>query len=103
MIETINNNIKFFLNKSSPQGIINLHGCTVSKLEGPTARPYSFSLLAPKSVSVDAKWTNRTYFFAAASTSEMEEWIKVLIDSGKKAVERAQQKVDFYILSLFFY
>jgi len=51
--------------KSNPQGIINLHGCTVSKIEGPTARPNSFSVLAPKSVSIDAKWTNRTYFFCS--------------------------------------
>jgi len=78
--------------KTPPQGIINLHGCTVTQIEGPTARPYSFSLLAPKSVSVDAKWTNRTYFFAATSTGEMEEWIKILQESGRRSVERAQQK-----------
>lgn len=44
---------------SAPQGIINLQGCAVAVLQGPTAKPYSFSLLAPKSVSVDARWTNR--------------------------------------------
>jgi len=78
--------------KAPPQGIINLHGCTVTQIEGPTARPYSFSLLAPKSVSVDAKWTNRTYFFAATSTGEMNEWVTILQESGKRSIERAQQK-----------
>jgi len=77
--------------KSNPQGIINLHACTVSKTEGPTARPYSYSLLAPKSVSIDAKWTNRTYFMAAKSEEDRDNWMRVLEDSGKKAVERAAQ------------
>jgi len=75
--------------KSNPQGIINLHSCTVSKTEGPTARPNSFSLLAPKSVSIDAKWTNRTYFMAAKSEEDRDNWMKVLEESGRKAVERA--------------
>jgi len=77
---------------SNPQGIINLHGCTVSKIEGPTARPHSFSLLAPKSVSIDAKWTNRTYFMAAKDPKEMDHWMEILDSNGKKAVERAAQK-----------
>jgi len=77
--------------KSNPQGIINLHACTVSKTEGPTARPYSYSLLAPKSVSIDAKWTNRTYFMAAKSEEDRDNWMRVLEESGKKAVERAAQ------------
>jgi len=79
-------------NKSNPQGIINLHGCTVSRIEGPTARAYSFSLLAPKSVSIDAKWTNRTYFMAAKDAKEMEKWMSTLQDSGRKAVEAAAKK-----------
>jgi len=78
--------------KTNPQGIINLHGCTVSRIEGPTARPNSFSLLAPKSVSIDAKWTNRTYFMAAKESKEMEKWMQVLEENGKKAVERAAAK-----------
>jgi len=78
--------------KTNPQGIINLHGCTVSRIEGPTARPNSFSLLAPKSVSIDAKWTNRTYFMAAKEAKEMEKWMRVLEENGKKAVERAAAK-----------
>jgi len=78
--------------KSNPQGIINLHGCTVSQIQGPTARASSFSLLAPKSVSIDAKWTNRTYFMAAKDPKEMESWMTKLEDAGKKAVERAAAK-----------
>jgi len=78
--------------KTNPQGIINLHGCTVSRIEGPTARPNSFSLLAPKSVSIDAKWTNRTYFMAAKDPKEMEKWMRILEENGKKAVERAAAK-----------
>jgi len=78
--------------KSNPQGIINLHGCTVSPIQGPTARASSFSLLAPKSVSIDAKWTNRTYFMAAKDSKEMESWMTKLEDAGKKAVERAAAK-----------
>jgi len=78
--------------KSNPQGIINLHGCTVSQIQGPTARANSFSLLAPKSVSIDAKWTNRTYFVAAKSPKEMQLWMEKLEDSGKKAVEKAQAR-----------
>jgi len=78
--------------KSNPQGIINLHGCTVSQIQGPTARPNSFSLLAPKSVSIDAKWTNLTYFMAAKDNKEMESWMSKLEDAGKKAVERAAAK-----------
>jgi hypothetical protein len=78
--------------KTNPQGIINLHGCTVSRIEGPTARPNSFSLLAPKSVSIDAKWTNRTYFAAARDPKEMEKWMRILEENGKKAVERAAAK-----------
>jgi len=77
---------------TNPQGIINLHGCTVSKIEGPTARPNSFSVLAPKSVSIDAKWTNRTYFMAAKDEKEMASWMEWVDGSGKKAVERAAQK-----------
>jgi len=77
--------------KSNPQGIINLHACTVSKTEGPTARPFSYSLLAPKSVSIDAKWTNRTYFMAAKSEEDRDNWMRVLEESGRKAVERAAQ------------
>jgi len=30
--------------KSNPQGIINLHGCTVKDIQGPTARANSFFL-----------------------------------------------------------
>jgi len=78
--------------KSNPQGIINLHGCTVSKIDGPTARPNSFSVLAPKSVSIDAKWTNRTYFMAAKDSKEMDAWMSKLDESGRKAVEKAAQK-----------
>jgi len=78
--------------KSNPQGIINLHGCTVSKIDGPTARPNSFSVLAPKSVSIDAKWTNRTYFMAAKDGKEMDAWMSKLDESGRKAVEKAAQK-----------
>jgi len=78
--------------KSNPQGIINLHGCTVSAIQGPTARPHSFSLLAPKSVSIDAKWTNRTYFMAARDIKEMELWMTKLDENGRQAVERAAQK-----------
>jgi len=78
--------------KSNPQGIINLHGCTVSQIQGPTARPNSFSLLAPKSVSIDAKWTNRTYFMAAKDPKEMEHWKEKLEESGRRAVERAAAK-----------
>jgi len=78
--------------KTNPQGIINLHGCTVSRIEGPTARPNSFSLLAPKSVSIDAKWTNRTYFMAAKDAKEMDKWMRTLEENGKKAVERAAAK-----------
>jgi len=78
--------------KTNPQGIINLHGCTVSRIEGPTARPNSFSVLAPKSVSIDAKWTNRTYFMAAKDAKEMDRWMKTLEENGKKAVERAAAK-----------
>jgi len=75
--------------KSLPQGIINLHGCTVSKLEGPNTRQYSFSLLAPKSVSIDAKWTNRTYLMAAKTPEDWKAWIETLEIAGKKSVERA--------------
>jgi len=78
--------------KSNPQGIINLHGCTVSQIQGPTARSNGFSLLAPKSVSIDAKWTNRTYFMAAKSPKEMQIWMEKLEENGKKAVERAQAR-----------
>ena len=77
--------------KSNPQGIINLHACTVSRIEGPTARPNSFSVLAPKSVSIDAKWTNRTYFFSAKDEKEMDHWMKVLEESGKKAAQKTQK------------
>eukprot|EP01114_Cavostelium_apophysatum_P014768 TRINITY_DN390_c0_g1_i1.p1 TRINITY_DN390_c0_g1~~TRINITY_DN390_c0_g1_i1.p1 ORF type:complete len:301 (+),score=136.83 TRINITY_DN390_c0_g1_i1:136-1038(+) len=77
---------------SNPQGIINLYGCTVSHFQGPTARAHSFSLLAPKSVSIDAKWTNRTYFMAAKDAKEMDLWMEKLEDSGRKAVERAAAK-----------
>jgi len=75
--------------KSNPQGIINLHGCTVSRIEGPTARPNSFSVLAPKSVSIDAKWTNRTYFFAAKDAKEMEKWMEIVDKMGKQSVDKA--------------
>jgi len=78
--------------KSNPQGIINLHACTVSKIEGPTARPNAFSLLAPKSVSIDAKWTNRTYLFAAKSAKELQSWMDKMEESGKKAAERAMAR-----------
>jgi len=78
--------------KSNPQGIINLHGCTVKDIQGPTARANSFSLLAPKSVSIDAKWTNRTYYMAAKDSKEMESWMSKLEEAGKKAVERAAAK-----------
>jgi hypothetical protein len=81
-------------NKTNPQGIINSHGCTVCKLEGVTVRPYSFSLLAPKSVSIDAKWTNRTYYLAAKDAKEMERWMKILDESGKKAMENAKKKQE---------
>lgn len=81
-------------NKTNPQGIINSHGCTVCKLEGVTVRPYSFSLLAPKSVSIDAKWTNRTYYLAAKDAKEMERWMKILDESGKKAMENAKKKAE---------
>lgn len=81
-------------NKTNPQGIINTHGCTVCKLEGVTVRPYSFSLLAPKSVSIDAKWTNRTYYLAAKDAKEMERWMKILDESGKKAMENAKKKAE---------
>ncbi len=64
----------------------------MSRIEGPTARPHSFSVLAPKSVSIDAKWTNRTYFMAAKDAKEMERWMKTLEENGKKAVERAAAK-----------
>ncbi|PRP86445.1 hypothetical protein PROFUN_05364 [Planoprotostelium fungivorum] len=70
--------------KANPQGIINLHGCTVVKPEGLNSRPTCFNVLAPKSVSIDSKWTNRLYFFAAKDDTEMKDWIK--------AIERASQK-----------
>eukprot|EP01116_Phalansterium_solitarium_P016187 TRINITY_DN3706_c0_g1_i1.p1 TRINITY_DN3706_c0_g1~~TRINITY_DN3706_c0_g1_i1.p1 ORF type:complete len:274 (-),score=57.61 TRINITY_DN3706_c0_g1_i1:1144-1965(-) len=76
--------------KSLPQGIINLHGCTVSKIEGPNTRQFSFSLLAPKSVSVDAKWTNRTYLMAARNPDDWKAWMETLEGAGRKSVERAQ-------------
>jgi len=81
--------------KSQPQGIINLHGCTISRISGPTiARPYCFSLLAPKSVSIDAKWTGRTYFMAAKDEKEMDTWMKRLEENGRKAAEKAAEKKE---------
>ena len=68
-----------------PQGIINLHGCNVNVTEGPTNRPNSFSVMAPKSVSVDAKWTNRTYHIAGTSVEDLQTWLNVLqAAAGKK-------------------
>jgi hypothetical protein len=70
--------------QSPPQGIINLHGSNTAVTEGPTNRPCSFSLMAPKSVSADAKWTNRTYHIAGSTVDEMHTWISVLQAASRK-------------------
>jgi len=79
--------------RSNPQGIVNLHGCTITRVSGPTiTKAFCFTLLAPKSVSIDAKWTGRTYFMAAKTEKEMEFWTKKLEESGRRAAEKAAEK-----------
>jgi len=94
---TLKDNYLFYSkNKSSaPQGIINLHGCTVSRIEGPTVnKPNCFSLLAPKSVSIDSKWTNRTYVISGRDQKEVNHWMEILSEAGKKAVEKSKSKPE---------
>jgi len=74
---------------ANPQGIINLHGCTITTVDSSaTSRPNSFSVLATKSVSVDAKWTNRTYLMSAKTEEECSKWMKVLKEAGQRAAEK---------------
>jgi len=77
-------NYLFYTKKQGdpPQGIINLHGATINETLGPTTRPNSFSLFAPKSVSVDAKWTNRTFFICASSPEELKKWSAALVKAS---------------------
>jgi len=77
-------NYLFYTKKQGdpPQGIINLHGATITETQGPTTRANSFSLLAPKSVSVDAKWTNRTFFICAGSQEEMKKWSAAMVKAS---------------------
>jgi len=94
---TLKDNYLFYSkNKSSaPQGIINLHGCTVSRIDGPTVnKPNCFSLLAPKSVSIDSKWTNRTYVISGKDQREVNHWMEILSEAGKKAVEKSKSKPE---------
>jgi len=92
----LKDNYLFYCKKEKvpPQGIINLHGCTVVKTEGPTAKLFSFSLMAPKSVSVDAKWTNRTYSIAASTNEELSTWIQALQDASNKAAAKAAKNKE---------
>lgn len=46
--------------------------------------------MAPKSVSVDAKWTNRTYQIAASTPQELAKWMQVLDEAGKRAAAKAK-------------
>jgi len=102
-------NYLFYTKKQGdpPQGIINLHGATINETLGPTTRANSFSLLAPKSVSVDAKWTNRTFFICASSPEEMKKWSAALVkgshvknkaskvkeeNTEKKIIEKVEEK-----------
>jgi len=70
----------------APQGIINLHGATVNKTAD--NKPYCFSLLVPKSVSVDAKWSNRTYTIAAPSEAAMDDWMRIITEISSKPVRK---------------
>jgi len=47
--------------------------------------------MAPKSVSADAKWTNRTYHIAASQNDEMQTWINVLQAGSKKTKPSAKE------------
>jgi len=76
-----------------PQGIINLHGCTVTPLPQQN-RGCSFSLLAHKSVSVDAQWINRTYYISAKDEAEMKVWMDLITGASEAAVMKAQQKTN---------
>jgi len=73
---------------ASPQGIINLHGATVSKITD--NKPFCFNLLVPKSVSVDAKWSNRTYIIAAPTEAEIEQWMKIITEVSNKPMKKEE-------------
>jgi len=89
-------NYLFYTKKQgeSPQGIINLHGATITETQGPSFVPYSFSLLVPKSVSVDAKWTNRTFFMKASSSEEVKKWTTAMVKASHYKAKSSKGKEE---------
>jgi len=61
-----------------PLGVLNVYGGKAMAVEGPTYRQFSFTVLAPKSVSEDAKWVNRSYLFTASSSDEVSGWVDAI-------------------------
>jgi len=74
------------LKAEAPQGIVNLIGCTVEKVDLRPPRSHCFTVLSSKSVSVEGKWSNRKYWFVADSSEELFVWINII----QKAIDRAK-------------
>ena len=90
------NRLFYARNPKSPlDGVVNLVGCKVAKLEGKRttqrffnfkglfSRSFSFSVKTASSMSADANYSNRTYYFSAVNSEEMEEWIEFLTIAGR--------------------
>eukprot|EP01116_Phalansterium_solitarium_P001631 TRINITY_DN11443_c0_g1_i1.p1 TRINITY_DN11443_c0_g1~~TRINITY_DN11443_c0_g1_i1.p1 ORF type:complete len:366 (+),score=86.08 TRINITY_DN11443_c0_g1_i1:138-1235(+) len=61
--------------KGKPNGIINLHNAIV---ESDESWPFSFTILAVKSISGSKKWNGRTYLLAGKSQEDRDGWLEAL-------------------------
>jgi hypothetical protein len=66
----------------NPWGIINLGQAVVEQVVDDATM---FSLRAHKSMSMNSKWTFRTYIFKARNERECQEWINILKGTNKSS------------------